>query len=153
MLEVPALALVIERAADDQLESLRPHLKEIDEAARRGDVQDFLTADRAFHLGLLALGANARLVRIVGELRDQTRILGLSDLASSGALHAAGPEHAAILDAVAGRDVATAQRRMIEHLHHTRGIWAGQTEPDSWKEILAQHGWLGSSTGQSGPQG
>jgi DNA-binding GntR family transcriptional regulator len=105
-------------------------------------VQAFLTADRAFHLGLLALGANQRLVRIVGELRDQTRILGLTALASSGALKAAGPEHAAILDAVLARDVAAAQRRMVEHLHHTRGSWAGQTEPDSWEEILARHPWL-----------
>ncbi len=142
MLEVPALALVIERADDADLEALRPHIEKLDRAAQHGDVQEFLTADRAFHLGFLALGENMRLVRMVGELRDQTRILGLTSIASSGALDAIGSEHTAILDAVLARDIVTAQRRMVEHLHHTRGIWAGQTEPDSWEEILAQHPWL-----------
>jgi len=147
MLEVPALALVIEHADEVDLEALRPHVQALDRAAQRGDVEDFLTADRAFHLGLLALGDNRRLTRIVGELRDQTRILGLGALASRGALEGAGAEHTAILDAVIARDVTTAQRRMVEHLHHTRGIWAGQTEPDSWEEILAQHPWLSVRSG------
>lgn len=143
MLEVPALGLVIERAAEADLVALRPYVEQLDLAAQHGDLQAFLTADRDFHLGLLALGANKRLVRIVGELRDQARVMGLGRLASSGALESSGPEHAAILDAVIARDVATAQRRMVEHLHHTRGIWAGQSEPDSWGKILAQHPWLG----------
>ena len=148
MLEVPALALVIERAKDADLRALRPHVAALDTAGARGDVQEFLTADRAFHLGLLTLGENERLVRTVGELRDQTRIFALVSLASKGALHSSGPEHTAILDAVLARDVAAAQRRMVEHLHHTRGIWAGQTEPDSWEAILAQHPWLSVRAGQ-----
>ena len=147
MLEVPALALVIERAEEAELEALRPHIAALGRAAGRGDVEEFLIADRAFHLGLLELGDNERLVRIVGELRDQTRVLGLGPLATHGALEGVGPEHTTILDAVIARDVATAQRRMVEHLHHTRGIWAGQTEPDSWEEILAQHPWLGLAGG------
>jgi DNA-binding GntR family transcriptional regulator len=146
MLEVPALALVIEHASEQDLEALRTHIVELDRAGKRGDLERFLTADRAFHLGLLTLGDHARLVRIVGELRDQTRILGLGSAASRASLKSAGPEHAAILDAVLARDVATAQRQMVEHLHHTRGIWAGQTEPDSWEEILAQHPWLTLAT-------
>jgi DNA-binding GntR family transcriptional regulator len=141
MLEVPALAMVIERAEEAGLLALRPHVEDIGRAAERGDLQEFLTADRAFHLGLLELGRNERLVRIVGELRDQTRIMGLGPLAETGALKYAAAEHAAILDAVIARDVTAAQRGMFEHLHHTRGIWAGQTEPDSWEEILAQYPW------------
>ena len=137
MLEVPAMALVIEHATDADLLALRPLIEEIEAAAARGDLSAFLTADRDFHLGLLALGGNERLIRIVGELRDQTRIMGLSSLASTGALKATGPEHSAILDAVIARDVATAQRRMVEHLHHTRGIWAGETEPDQVPGIHA----------------
>ena len=130
MLEVPALALVIEHASDADLKALLRHVDEIGRAAEKRDLQTFLTADRDFHLGLLALGENERLVRIVGELRDQTRIMGLGALASTGALEASGPEHSAILDSVLARDVGAAQRHMVDHINHTRGIWAGQTESE-----------------------
>lgn len=141
MLEVPALVLVIERAARRDLEALRLPVEAIAEAATERDLESFLTADRAFHLGLLELGENQRLVRIVGELRDQTRVVGLSSLASAGALDATAAEHSAILDAVVARDAESAQRFMVEHLHHTRGIWAGQAEPEGGETVLERYAW------------
>ena len=125
MLEVPALALVIERASDASLDRLATPLAELEAAAAAGNVSAFLVADRAFHLDLLALAGNRRLVRIVAELRDQTRIIGLQSLAATETLTATAAEHRPILDAVRRRDVAAAQRFMTIHLEHTRGAWAG----------------------------
>ena len=128
MLEVPAIALVIERASDASLGELQAPLAALEEAAANCDVRAFLVADRAFHLGLLSLAGNRRLVRIVGELRDLTRIVGLQSLAAAEALEATAGEHRPILEAMQARDVAAAQRFMTIHLEHTRGAWAGRRE-------------------------
>jgi DNA-binding GntR family transcriptional regulator len=128
MLEVPALALVIERASDESLDALEERLAELEAAAANSDVPAFLVADRAFHLDLLALAGNRRLVRIVAELRDQARIVGLRSLAAAEALEATAPEHRPILEALQARDVPAAQRYMTLHLEHTRGAWAGHKE-------------------------
>ena len=92
MLEVPALARVIERASDADLDEL-----------------ETATTDREFHLGLMALAGNRRLVRIVAELHDQARI---------------GPEAPAdreLLAALRARDFAAAERALTRHLERVRG--------------------------------
>ena len=128
MLEVAAIALVIERASDASLSELGTRLAELETAAADGDVPAFLAADRAFHLELLALAGNRRLVRIVAELRDQTRIIGLRSPAAADTLEATAAEHRSILEAIQARDVAAARRVMTVHLEHMRGAWAGRSE-------------------------
>jgi DNA-binding GntR family transcriptional regulator len=129
MLEVPALKLIAERASDEELEALDQPLRGLEAAAKLGDVPAFLVADRDFHLRLLALARNHRLVEIIAGLRDQTRIVGLHSLAAAGTLEATAAEHRPILDALRARDTRAAQRLMAGHLEHTRGTWAGRAEP------------------------
>jgi DNA-binding GntR family transcriptional regulator len=128
MLEVPAMRLVVERADDDDLAALEPVVEDIERTGEEGDVPAFLVADRHFHLGLLELTGNRRLVRVVDRLRDQTRLVGLRTLAESGALAASGREHRDVLDALRARDADRAERLMRVHLEHTRGVWAGRSE-------------------------
>jgi DNA-binding GntR family transcriptional regulator len=128
MLEVPAIAVVIERASDASLSELGPRLAELEAAAANGDVPAFLLADRAFHLELLGLAGSPRLVRIVAELRDQTRIVGMQSLAAAETLEATAAEHRPILEAVQARDVSAAQRLMRIHIEQIRGTWAGHAE-------------------------
>ena len=131
LLEVPAIALVIDRATDEGFGELYEPLNELELAARRNDVASFLLADRRFHLELLTLAGNRRLVEIIAGLRDQTRIIGLRSLADRGALQATAEEHRPILEALRARDAAGAKRLMTVHLEHTRGAWAGLAEPAS----------------------
>lgn len=128
MLEVPAMELVIKRASADDLDQLEQPLAALEAAADDNDVPTFLLADRAFHLALLQLSDNPRLVDIVAGLRDQTRIVGLRSLAEAGALQASASEHRPILEALRAGDVAEAKRVMEVHLEHTRGVWAGSAE-------------------------
>lgn len=129
LLELPAIALVIERAGEAELADLDRPLLALEEAADRLDVPAFLLADRDFHLSLLALTGNHRLVEIVGGLRDQTRIVGMHSLAEEGTLQATAAEHRPILEAIRAGKVAEAQRGMKVHLEHTRRDWAGRSEP------------------------
>lgn len=131
MLEVPSLELVVERATPEGLEALEQPLRDLESAAHRSQVPEFLVADREFHLGLLACAGNHRLVEIIAGLRDQTRIIGLRSLADKGALEATAAEHRPILDALIAGDAREAKRLMKIHLEHTRGAWAGLAEPAS----------------------
>lgn len=128
MLEVPAMRMVAEGATDEQLAAFDSVVAEIEATAVKGDLSAFLLADRDFHLGLLELTRNRRLVKLVEQLRDQTRLVGLKPLAESGRLEASAREHRAVLDALRERDADRAEQLMHTHLEHTRGIWAGRAE-------------------------
>lgn len=129
MLEMPAMRLVVERAKDEQLERFEDVVAAIEACAEAADVAGFLLADREFHLGLLGIVGNGRLVRLVAQLRDQTRLVGIAELAREGNLTASAREHRAILEALRARDADRAEALMHVHLIHTRGIWAGRSEP------------------------
>jgi DNA-binding GntR family transcriptional regulator len=126
LLEVPAIGMVIGRAGDEELIPLFEKVNAIERAAEDRDVAQFLLADRDFHLSLLALAGNGRLVRLVLQLRIQTRLIGIKGLAESGQLMSSALEHRPILEAVCRRDVAEAERLMRLHLDHTRESWAGR---------------------------
>jgi DNA-binding GntR family transcriptional regulator len=128
MLEVPAMRLVIEKASDEQLTALESAVTAIERAAESHDLSAFLLADRKFHLTLLEHTGNGRLVRLVSQLRDQTRLVGLKQLTESGQLAASAAEHRAILDALQAREPERAETLMRTHLEHTRGAWAGRDE-------------------------
>jgi DNA-binding GntR family transcriptional regulator len=128
LLEVPPLADVIAVATDAELEALDEHVEACAAAAEAADVADFLIADRSFHLGLTDLAGNRRLTNLVAGLRDQTHLLGIKSLASSGKLGQAAQEHREVVDAVKSRDEELAKTLMARHLGHTRGIWAGRSK-------------------------
>src|SRR3954467_15798109 len=111
MLEVPSMRIVAERASDDELRALRDTVEQIEATATAADVAGFLLADRAFHLGMLELTGNRRLVRLVAQLRDQTRIAGIIPLAREGNLAKSAAEHRAILAPLEHGHAAQRQRR------------------------------------------
>ena len=130
MLEAPAVRRTTKLASAAQLDDLEREVDAIEASAERGDLTAFLSADRRFHLGLLELAGNTRLVRLVGQLRDQTRLFGLGRMAESGRLASSAREHRDILDAIRARDADRAEELMRAHLEHTRGVWAGRAERD-----------------------
>jgi DNA-binding GntR family transcriptional regulator len=129
LLEVPAMERVAERglsAADRTRFAEMVTL--IEERALDGDAIGFLAADRDFHLGLMSLLGNSRLVEIVSRLRDQARLYGLLSLAQRGELRESAQEHGEILDAVCDKQIAKVAAVTGHHLEQTRGLWAGVAE-------------------------
>lgn len=128
MLEAPAMAELANLVDGAALPEFRQIAQRCNDAALEGDVHGFLETDRQFHLGLLGLLQNRRLVTMVGLLRDQARMLGLRKLAGEGNLVASAQEHFALLDAVESGNADLAALLMGKHLAHSRGIWAGRAE-------------------------
>ncbi|GEB52026.1 MULTISPECIES: GntR family transcriptional regulator [Streptomyces] len=130
LIEVPTVGEIARSADLSALEELRPVARRIVTAARRGDLVAFLEADRRFHLGLLQLGRNRRLVEVVGDLRGHSRLYGLSRLAESGQLMESAQEHERLLDLVSARDAEAAEGCMRGHLRRLRTQWEEPGEPE-----------------------
>ncbi|MEV7596140.1 GntR family transcriptional regulator [Kitasatospora sp. NPDC089797] len=128
LIEVPTVGLVTRTATGEQLERLRPQAEAIVAAARKHDLIGYLEADRQFHLDLLGLAGNARLVDVVGDLRKRSRLYGLNRLDELGQLVSSAEEHVELLDLMLTGDAEAAEACMTRHLSHVRSLWAGQDE-------------------------
>lgn len=128
LIEVPTIGRLAGMLPKHEVTRLRKLAKDSETAAETGDLVRFLEADRAFHFGLLEHSGNRRLVEFVGQLRAQTRLYGLRELAEAGALVSTAREHRSILDRIESGDASGAEEQMAKHLRHTRGAWAGRAE-------------------------
>ncbi|CAM5468167.1 GntR-family regulatory protein OS=Streptomyces glaucescens OX=1907 GN=SGLAU_01410 PE=4 SV=1 [Streptomyces glaucescens] len=126
LIEVPTVGAVTRSASREQLEALRPVAEEIVVSARDHDLLGYLDADRRFHLALLGLHGNDRLVETVGDLRKRSRLYGLTALDARGMLLPSAQEHLELLDLMLAGDAAAAEAVMSLHLGHVRSLWAAR---------------------------
>ncbi|ASU81676.1 GntR family transcriptional regulator [Nocardiopsis gilva YIM 90087] len=124
LIEVPMVGRITRSATREELESLRPVAEEIVSAASRHDLIGYLEADRQFHLSLLALGGNDRLVETVGDLRKRSRLYGLPGLNERDQLIPSAEEHIELLELMLAGDAEGAEKCMARHLGHVRSLWA-----------------------------
>ncbi|MFC9919280.1 GntR family transcriptional regulator [Agromyces binzhouensis] len=128
LLEVPPMRELAGRVPEEAAAQLVDLAGEIVRAGDEGRFQDYLEADTAFHLTLLGLTGNRYLVDVVRELRQQTRLTGLVELAETGALTESALEHVELVRLlVDGRGDAAADL-MSRHIGHVGGIWSGEDE-------------------------
>jgi len=92
-------------------------------AVAGGDVVAYLEADLTFHLGLLRILGNDRLVATVRSLRDQTRQMRLVTQIGSDELTRTAATHIDLVDAMLADDGERLRRLMVEHLEHIRTDW------------------------------
>lgn len=128
MLEVGAVREITAQGLVDNFTVLRELADRTQKAADDDDLTGYLGMDRQLHLTLLAYLGNPRLVDIVGQLRDQTRLYGLGRLAGTQILLESIQEHYELLSAIEAGSTEHASEVMSRHLRHARGIWAGRTE-------------------------
>ena len=128
LLEVPSMGDVAESHRDADIAPFRTIAETLPNHVVAGDIQAYLDEDRGFHLGLLGLLGNSRLVDIVGLLRNQMR-LSVGRLASSGHLMESAIQHVGIFEAIANRDRSLTETLTREHLEQLRLGWADQESP------------------------
>jgi DNA-binding GntR family transcriptional regulator len=124
LVEIPTVIRLADSVTPAQVQALRPLADAICRAATAGELIAYIEADTRFHLALLELGGNRRLVELVGELRAQTRLYGLARLVEENRLMSSADEHHEILDALAAGDATTTEAVMRRHIGHVRGLWA-----------------------------
>jgi DNA-binding GntR family transcriptional regulator len=104
--------------------ALREAARRVVEAADAGDVVAHVSADRAFHAGLLELAGNPVLTETVLRLRDRSRLYGRRGDMPPGTLEHAAAEHDVLLDLVEAGDGAGARAAMTDHVRHVRREWS-----------------------------
>jgi DNA-binding GntR family transcriptional regulator len=123
MLEAPAMAALTEKISPKEMPRWRALADRISAHAAAGDLTGFIEADRDFHLGLLNLHGNGRLVEMVTELRLQTRMVGLAKMTNTPELTAAAREHHQILDLIASDDAEALRSLIANHFGHVLSWW------------------------------
>jgi DNA-binding GntR family transcriptional regulator len=127
-LEAPPMRLLAGALTPPDLSRLRAEADAIVISAAASDLPTYLTADTTFHLHLLSLTGNDRLVTLVGDLRQQTRLVGLATMLGSPELAESSAEHLTLLDLLEAGDGAAAEELMRRHLGHVTGWWSGRAE-------------------------
>lgn len=127
-LEASAMHIAAERLHGTSLDDYRELADRIVSTAAQGDLEGYLAADSAFHLALLKLVGNERLVELVAELRRQTRMVGLAGLRQTEVLQESAREHHRLLDLLAEGRGDAAEQFMSRHIGHVTGWWAGLAE-------------------------
>jgi DNA-binding GntR family transcriptional regulator len=129
LLEVPAIRIAAKKFPVERLPEFTRMADAIVAAAAKGNFARYLAADSAFHLELVALAGNGRLVDLVRELRSQTRMVGLVGMKGTDELKRSAQEHHTLLDLLVAGDARAAAALLEAHIDHVVGWWAGQPEP------------------------
>jgi DNA-binding GntR family transcriptional regulator len=125
LIEPALVAGFIGRAGRDELAGLKRWIDDEEAARRAGDAQAAIRTAGLFHLHIAAHAGNATLERLMRELTSRTALVlmsfGPADLGERDP--GAGPggscachEHRSLYAAIRLRDVAAANRLMLEHL-------------------------------------
>ena len=125
LLEVPAMRSLASDFPIATLPTWRTMAAEITDYADSSNLSGFIERDRDFHLGLLELYGNKRLVDAVRELRQQTRMVNLVRMRESNKLHDSAQEHHEMLDLLEKGDGEALEKLIIVHLSHVVSWWSG----------------------------
>jgi DNA-binding GntR family transcriptional regulator len=128
LLEAPAMRDLAAHFPAETMPRWRSLADAISEHARNAELAEFIESDRDFHLGLLALHGNRRLVELVGELRSQTRMVNLVRMTRSRELAEVAGEHHRMLDLLASGDGVALEELTRAHLAHVVDWW-GRDRP------------------------
>jgi len=127
-LEAPPMREIARILQPEAAADLRARAQSIVDAAAAADLSAYLAADMAFHLRLLELHGNRRLVALVQELRQQTRMVGLADMIGTAQLTRSAAEHHSLVDLLEARDGRGAEALLTAHIGHVLGWWNGRAE-------------------------
>lgn len=143
LLEVAAARQAAREPPSGLVADLHRELEQMRAAALDHDEAVFMRHDQKLHELILRATGNGRMVSLVGNLRDITRILGASTVDRSRDLHAVAKEHEPIIDAIAAGNVEAAAETMSYHVSHTGKLLVAQAAAEAGEQAPAGDLWAG----------
>ncbi len=120
LIEPAVLRRLVDTLSPEKIQRLRRHVELEADARRRGDKRAVIRLSGEFHTLLAELAGNSALARSMRELCMLTCLtIFLYDAPTAQSCR--DDEHQMIIDAVAKRDRARAEKIMLEHLDHIEG--------------------------------
>ena len=115
VVEVAAIRVAVERAADEAIDTVRAAWEAL-ARQRPFTAEEEVFHDERFHEGLVALSGNREFLRTVKAINTRIHFVRLVALGRQDALEATYGEHDRILDAVQARDGEAAAPLLATHL-------------------------------------
>lgn len=106
----------VRKAGDADIRALQLLHEKLERHAAAHNVDGYYQANHEFHTRIQALAGNRWLDRATGDLRRFVRLLRGRQLNWPGRIDASINEHRVLMDAIAQRDAARAERVMHDHL-------------------------------------
>ncbi|KLU62060.1 pyruvate dehydrogenase complex repressor [Peptococcaceae bacterium CEB3] len=130
-LEGLAAGLAAERVTDEELEQMERIL--LFHEGQETTLEKVVESDTDFHALVYGASRNARLVQILGNLREHFQRFRSTSLAVPGRVKVAVEEHRAIVEALVQHDVAEAQELATQHIVTAENVLfeALRTQTDS----------------------
>jgi DNA-binding GntR family transcriptional regulator len=119
LLEPPAAARAAEMVDDVSFESVQVRFDAMQRAADQDDADATLRTDRDFHLELLALAGNRKLVTVLEDLRNLVLTRGTATAPNARSLQELVDDHRDILEAIRAKNPAAAGGAMRRHILNT----------------------------------
>jgi DNA-binding GntR family transcriptional regulator len=120
LIEPAVLRRLVETLSPEKIQRMRQHVELEADARRRGDKRAVIRLSGEFHTLLAELAGNSALARTMRELCMLTCLtIFLYDAPTAQSCR--DDEHQMIIDAVARKDRARAEKIMLEHLDHIEG--------------------------------
>jgi DNA-binding GntR family transcriptional regulator len=120
LIEPAVLRRMVDTATPEKIQRLRQHLELEADARRRNDKRAVIRLSGEFHTLLAELAGNSALARTMRELCMLTCLtIFLYDAPTAQSCR--DDEHQMIIEAVAKKDRARAEKIMLEHLDHIEG--------------------------------
>lgn len=114
-LETYALSCISAVTPED-CATLRLQARAIEEAVEQRNTLKYLETDRVYHLTLVGLARNRRLLDMIMNLRDNMRLYGIDSAAGLQRQQISVPEHYRIVDLLEANDVPEAIELMKRHI-------------------------------------
>ena len=118
VLEGLAARLAAERATDDDVGDLKGILAEMQRLREADDLLAVSDLNAQLHRRLLEISGHETAARLIGALNSQMVRFQYRTILLPGRSERSFAEHTAIVDAIAARDGAAAERAMRRHLSH-----------------------------------
>jgi DNA-binding GntR family transcriptional regulator len=120
LIEPAVLRRFVDTLTPEKIQRIRQHVELEADARRRGDKRAVIRLSGEFHTLVAELAGNSALARTMRELCMLTCLtIFLYDAPTAQSCR--DDEHQAIIDAVARRDRARAEKLMLDHLDHIEG--------------------------------
>jgi DNA-binding GntR family transcriptional regulator len=130
-LEEFAVALVVERATDEELDELDGLMQAMRQAAQNEDIEELVDLDMRFHERMQQIAGHRLLRHMLKSLGGQMRIFIIATKAyysPFASLDEAALSHEPILEALRARDVEAAQAAVSEHIREVGERYVEQLE-------------------------
>lgn len=142
VIEGRLVARLCERAGPKDIARLRAHVAEERKAHKRGDLSAIVRLSGGFHLLIAELAGSRYLHEVLRDLISRTSLI--TTMYQPRMTHDCGPdEHEELVEHIARRDAAAAQRAMDHHLEHVEeqlDLNDAVDPPADLREVLAPAG-------------